>query len=263
MIKKRYFQIVAIALFIVGAAYIVSTTFQSVGAINDDSDGSPSTDDALAKASPTEVISDLDPYLPMAVTKEGLTLEVLDYRWVENEALFDVKFPLVDERDWQLKNVYLEIDGKQYPLWATTMVEVVEPAVDGEQVVLRYENGIVKDEVIADTGKAYRIDTLTFGDVPLNLDKLDFMLVIKEISTTPNEGGYCKPDIIKSIQNPMEEAFPGIEIVCISEPGFDGFGIASDSTFVEDAEALSLFDTIVNRVLNARIIGLWQFSFGG
>jgi hypothetical protein len=61
----------------------------------------------------------------------------------------------------------------------------------------------------------------------------------------------------------MTEAFPGIEIVCISEPGFDGFRIASDSAFAKNSEALELFGTVVSRALNGRIIGLWEFSFEG
>jgi len=260
MNKKRLFQIVVLAVFVVGAAYVLSIMFQSVRAVGDGDSSSPADFDPVEVA--TEAVSGLDPYLPMTVTKEDLTLEVLNYRWVENEARFDVKFPLVDERDWRVGNVYLEIDGKQYPLWATALVEMVLPAEDGEQVVLRYEDGIVKEEVNTETGEAYRIDSLAFGDVPSGLDQLTFSLVITEITSMPNEGGYCTPNMIQSIQGPMTEAFPGIEIVCISKPGFDGFEIASDSPYAKDTEALALFDTVVSHALNGRIISFWEFSFG-
>jgi hypothetical protein len=124
------------------------------------------------------------------------------------------------------------------------LVEIVRPSVDG-------------------TGEAYRIDTLTFADVPEVLDQRAFTLMIKEINTTPNEGDYCDPKLVQSIQEPMTEAFPDIEIVCHSEPGFDGFEIAPDSVYADDADALALFGSVVSHALNGRIIGLWEFSFGG
>jgi hypothetical protein len=61
----------------------------------------------------------------------------------------------------------------------------------------------------------------------------------------------------------MAEAFPGIEIVCVSEPGFDGFEIAPDSVYANDANALELLGSVVSHALNGWVIGLWEFSFGG
>ena len=261
---KRLFQIVVMALLIVGAAYLLSIVVRPSQTADGDSEGEALAADPQTAEPASKAVSALDSHLPITATKEGLTFEVLDYRWEENEARFDVKFPLVDERDWQIRNVvYLEIDGEEYPLRRTEPVEILRPAVDGEQVVQRVENGVVTEAVVADTGEAYRIDTLAFGDVPADLDQRDFTLMIKEINTLPNEGGYCDPYLIQSIQGQMAGAFPGIEVVCISEPGFDGLSIAPDSAFAKDTDALSLLDTVVLRALNARIIGLWAFSFGG
>lgn len=228
MNRKRLFQIIVVALIFVGAVYFLSVAIRAGRMADGAGKGN-----ALAA------------YLPAAATKQDLTFEVVDYRQVGDEAQFDVKFPLVDERDWQIRNVvYLEVDGEQYPLRATELVEIVRPSVDG-------------------TGEAFRIDTLTFADVPADLDQRDFTLMIKEISTMPDEGGYCDPNLIQSIQEPMAEAFPGIEIVCHSEPGFDGFEIAADSVYANDADALELLGSVVNHPLNGRVIGLWEFSFGG
>jgi hypothetical protein len=228
MNRKRLFQIIFIALILVGAVYFLSVAVRAGRVADGVGEG-----DALAA------------YLPAAATKQDLTFEVVDYRQVGDEAQFDVKFPLVDERDWQIRNVvYLEIDGEQYPLRATELVEIVRPPVDG-------------------TGEAFRVDTLTFADVPVDLDQRDFTLMIKEINTMPNEGGYCDPSLVQSIQEPMAEAFPGIEIVCVSEPGFDGFEIAPDSVYANDANALELLGSVVSHALNGWVIGLWEFSFGG
>jgi hypothetical protein len=228
MNRKRLFQIIVIVLVLVGAVYFLSVAIRAGRMAEEAGEGK-----ALAA------------YLPAATTKQDLTFEVVDYRRVGDEAQFDVKFPLVDERDWQIRNeVFLEVEGEQYPLQTAELVEIVRPSVDG-------------------TGEAYRIDTLTFADVPEVLDQRAFTLMIKEINTTPNEGDYCDPKLVQSIQEPMTEAFPDIEIVCHSEPGFDGFEIAPDSVYADDADALALFGSVVSHALNGRIIGLWEFSFGG
>lgn len=245
MSRKRLFQIIVIALILVGAAYFLSVAVRSARIADGVGESEALAAGPQTEAPATETVSGLETYLPVAITKQDLTFEVLDYRRVGDEAQFDVKFPLVDERDWQIRNVvYLEVDGKQYPLGRTELVEMVRPAVDG-------------------AGEAYRIDMLAFGGAPADLDQRDFTLMIKEINTMPNEGEYCSPNMIQSIQGPMAEAFPGIEIECISEPGYLGYQIAPDSAFAEDDNALELFGSVVSHALNGRVIGLWAFSFGG
>ena len=250
MNKKRLLQTFVFVLFIVGAAYVLSTSI-----------GSARAEQEVLENSQAEKNGETGLLLPAKVTKDGLTVEVLDYRWEENEARFDVKFSLVDSRDWQIRKAYIEVEGKRYSLWGTTLVEMVSPAIEREQTILRYKNGVVEETAIADTGDAYRIDTLAFGDAPSDLDKTSFMLVIQEISTMPDEGEYCNPGIQKSIQDSMEEKYPGIEIECISEPGYLGYQIVPDSKYLTNAEIMTTFDAAVNQALFTILVGPWNFSF--
>jgi hypothetical protein len=250
MKKKHLLQIIVVALIVVGAAYILSTTIKSVQA---DQSG---LQDKIPGIQHESQLS-----LPEKVTKDDLAVQVLDYQWERNEARFDVKISLPDSRDWLIRKAYLEVEGKRFSLWGTDLVELVSPAVDGEQSVLRQEDGVVEELMLPDTGEAYRIDTLIFGDVPVDLYQKAFNLVIQEISTTPDETSYCNPGIQVAIREPMEAAFPGIEIECMSEPGFLGYQIAPTSKYSEDAEVQEYFSNTIDQVLNTILVGPWNFGF--
>ena len=248
--KKRLLQMVGIAVVIVGAVYMLSTKILPATAKN------PNAEDQIEEES-----YDLQSFRFEEVTKDDLAVEVLDYQWERNEARFDVKISLPDSRDWLIRKAYLEVEGKRYTSWGISLVELVSPAVDGEQSVLRQKDGVVEDLDIANAGEAYRIDRLTFEDVPVDLNKTAFTLVVQQISTTPDETSYCNPGVQAAIREPMETAFPGIEIECLSEPGFLGYQIAPTSKYSGDADVQEYFSNIVGQVLNTSLVGPWSFGF--
>ena len=86
MNRKRLFQIVVMALLVVGAAYLLSTGLRPARTADDEVGSDALAADPPTAAPTTETVSALAPYLPMTVTKEDLTLEsgssIARWRWM-------------------------------------------------------------------------------------------------------------------------------------------------------------------------------------
>lgn len=261
---KRIIVITSFALTIIVIAYTLTTLLESAEATK-----TTPVEEVASLQNPGKTSTEVEIYpaieavLPYQTTMSDLTLEVLDFAWRDGQAWFTVKFPLIDGRDWQIRKAYLATDSQKYSLWGTMLVEMLLPPEDGSQQLLIVTDGMLKESVLTSENQpAYRIDQIAFGDVPSDLDQIAFTLVIQEINAIPDEIDYCGQRTEDAIQKAMSAQYAGIQIECVSEPGYLSYRIVPGTTFAENSTAIEALDAVKGEQLNGMLVGPWAFDFG-
>jgi len=106
----------------------------------------------------------------------------------------------------------------------------------------------------------YRIDRLTFANVPNDFLNRSIQLRILGLTAFPSESEYCKVLNIEHIQKTMQEDFPGLELECFQENGFQGYRIKESSPYAQDEKALALLSDNAVKALFGNMAGVWNFD---
>jgi len=211
---------------------------------------------ALLEDHPTIAFSD------KSAEYDDVRITVLNQTAVGDEAWVEVYWEPIDTRDWKITKADFIIGDKSYSYGGAHLREGLFHYLDGRACKYMMEGNKLKENCdsafLQDT--PYRIDRLIFSRVPEGILNQKAELIIKEINAEPNEGNYCKALNIEHIQELMQANFPGIELVCVQENGYNGYHIQENSAFANDESAIKALSQHAQNALVGQIVGIWAFD---
>ena len=260
--KKRMVTILLSAIVIVGMAYLLSlfmgSTKAEVTAIQ------PPVDMAIVNPKGEEPKH--EPQIVLFNDKiaeyDNLTMQVLKISLSGNDAIIDVFWELKDPRDWKINDAVLEIDSQSYSYAGFDLVEGLFHYSDGTACKIDMQQLSQEHECSKDWLKEtpYRIDRLVFANVPRDLLSRSVQLIITGMEAFPSESEYCKVLNIEHIQKIMQADFPGLELECFQEDGFQGYQIKESSVFAGDEKVLASLTDHAVKALFGNMAGIWKFE---
>jgi len=260
--NKRVVTILLSAIVIVGMAYLLSLFMGSTKA--EVTEIQPPAD--LSNTNPKGTEPEHEPQIVLFNDKiaeyDKLTMQVLKMSLSGDDAIIDVFWELKDPRDWKINNAVLEVDSQSYSHAGFDLVEGLFHYSDGTACKIDMQQLSQEDECSNDWLKdtPYRIDRLVFANVPRDFLSRSIQLIITGMEAFPSESEYCKVLNIEHIQKIMQDDFPGLELECFQEDGFQGYQIKESSVFAGDEKALTILADHAVKALFGNIAGLWKFE---
>lgn len=197
------------------------------------------------------------------VNASDVNVEILSINLNGNDAIVKTKWDLKDFRSWKISKVRLEIDGLEYAFGGFDLAEGLFHYIDGDACKITVSEGLEPIETCSTdltNEKPYRLDLLIFKDVPHDFLDREVVLTITEMSSVPNESDYCKDLQIERIAEVLQKDYPGIELNCFQEPGFNGYSIRESSAYANDEAAKQAVSDYVVSLINGKTAGIWKFD---
>ncbi len=260
--KQRIVTILLSAIVIVGMAFLLNLFIGSSKAEVLKAE-SPNE---LVEASPAVSEPEQEPQKVQFNNKtaeyDGLTMEVLSITSSGNDAIVEVLWELKDSRDWKINNAALEIDSQAYSYAGFDLVKGLFHYADGTACKIDTQKIPQEDDCSSEflQETPYRVDRLTFANVPDDFLNRSIQLRILGLTAFPSESEYCKVLNIEHIQKTMQDDFPGLELECFQEDGFQGYRIKESSPYVNDEKALALLSDHAVKALFGNMAGIWKFD---
>ncbi len=263
--KNRMSKIVSVilaAFVLVGIAFLAK--YLRTGSNKEQGMSNQAVVEAENSQSPIE-LSESYPTVEFAdksVEFNDVRVTVLSQTAAGNEAWIEVYWEPIDTRDWNITKADFIIGEKTYSYSGARLREGLFHNWDGRACKFLAEGNELKEDCdstyLEET--PYRIDRLIFSHVPDGFLNQKAELIIKEINANPNEGNYCKALNIEHIQELMQANFPGIELVCVQENGYNGYHIQENSAFANDESAIEALSQHAQNALVGQIVGIWAFD---
>lgn len=262
--KKRISKIVSVilaAIVLIGVVFLAKILFK--GSKNQALSEPPITayENLQSLGETSEEYPTIE-FVDKTVVFNNVRFTVLSQTAAGDKAWIEVYWEPIDSRDWKITKADFIIDEKSYSYGGAQMREGLSHYLDGRACKYIAEGNELKENCdsafLQDT--PYRIDRLIFSGVPDGFLNQKAELIIKEINANPNESNYCKALNIEHIQELMQADFPGIELVCVQENGYNGYHIQENSAFANDENAIEILSQHAQNALVGQIVGIWAFD---
>lgn len=260
--KQRLVTIIISAIVIVGLAFLLNFFMGNSKA--EVLGTQPPTNQMEAKPDVSEPVQghQIVQFDDKIAEYDGLIMKVLNMTSSGDDAIVEVYWQLKDSRDWKINNAVLEIDSQAYSYAGFDLVEGLFHYPDGTACKMDMQplskEGNCASEFLQET--PYRIDRLIFNNVPEDFLRRSVQLRITGMTAFPGESEYCKVLNIEHIQKLMQDEFPGIELECFQEDGFQGYGIKDGSPYANDEKALTVLSDYAVKALFGNMAGVWGFD---
>jgi len=261
---RRIAVIAIVAIAIVSTAYFLNTWFGNTKA--QEIVDTPVIDTNVeSQKSPveTEVAVESEvKYFTNEVVSAGLTMAVQSIERSGTDAIVEVRWQLKDWRDWKISKASLYIDDQEYNYAGSTLVEGLFQYRDGSACFISMKDETQDKEclpsMIGET--PYRVDHVFFKNIPHDFLQKSIVLKITEVNSIPNESQFCEELDLDTIEELMENEFPGIELECFEDPGLNWSRIAENNPYTNDEKAIETYNQLVAEAFSGRVAGIWKFD---
>lgn len=251
------------AVLIFGMVYLLSACQTS----DQVAEGVPTVEESkdLSQDKPLDQVDEaqIRRFTDKVVNASDVNVEILSINLNGNDAIVKTKWDLKDSRSWRISKARLEIDGLKYEFGGYDLAEGLFHYIDGNACKISVSENLEPNETCSPdftNEKPYRVDLLIFKDVPHDFLDREVVLTITEMSSVPNESEYCKDLQIERIAEVMQKDYPGIELDCFQEPGFNGYSIREGLAYADDEAANQAVSDYVVSVISGKTAGIWKFD---
>ena len=251
------------AVLIFGMAYLLSACQTSAQVGDDIPTVEESMDGSQDKRLDQVDEAQIRRFTDKLVNASDVNVEILSINLNGNDAIVKTKWDLKGFRSWKISKARLEIDGLEYAFGGYDLAEGLFHYIDGDACKITASESLEPNETCSadlTNEKPYRLDLLIFKDVPHDFLDREVVLTITEMSSVPNESEYCKDLQIERIAEVMQKDYPGIELYCFQEPGFNGYSIREGSSYANDEAAKQAVSDRVVSVISGNTAGIWKFD---
>ncbi|MEL7636243.1 MAG: hypothetical protein AAGU03_00610 [Anaerolineaceae bacterium] len=261
---RRIAAFAVVAIAIVGGAYFLSNWFENTRAQEVvEPPLMDSTVESQKNFVETEVTSDREvKYLTQEVTSAGLTMAMQSIERSGDIAIVEVRWQLQDWRDWKISKASLFVDDQEYNFAGSNLVEGLFQYRDGSACFISMKDETQEKEclpsMIGDT--PYRVDHVFFKNIPHDFLQKSIVVKITEVNSIPDESQFCEELDVVTIEELMENEFPGIKLECFEDPGMNWSRIAENTPYTNDEKAIETYNQLVAEAFSGRVAGIWEFD---
>jgi hypothetical protein len=202
----------------------------------------------------------------MSHSINGVTFTILEFTEWQQYIDIQVCFTIPYGFDWTVHQANLTIDGIDYPLEGSALIELVRFPTDGQQMITRREEGNFKTTYLseAEAQTPRRCDHLLFDQPPSPFNSAK--LKIESIISPPSEGGVCDPSYLEKVQQVLDARQTGITIDCFihqdnnTSGGISGLIVSNKPESMSEEEAYAILNSNEVQLEVNGVQGPWLFD---